>query len=321
MNPRQRPLSPSIRMKSPIRVCKLSLLPTGQLYGQVLLPAPAPDSYAPVAGATVALQDAPLDFQATTDGNGDYVIEQVPQGAYAVQMTAPGFEDLAQTTVVTDTTKLDFIANPVIDYIVGDGDDTCSAPFEWIDATDGTPHELDDDDWTGVELPFPFLYYGNSYDRLYIGSNGFVSFGQGYTKWSGVIPFVGPPNNAIYGLGEDLNPDNGAQGMIYTKTLADERFVIEYHQVEHWSSGNPETFEIILDARDSTILMQYQQVSWPEFANVGLENSDGSRGVSYSYANVPRLTPGLAVKYTPFFGPAPECLPEIVNSWLPLMLR
>jgi len=300
---------------------QLSLLPMGELRGQVLLPAPAPDSYAPVEGATIELLDVPADYLSTTDANGDYVIELVPLGSYTVQMTAPGFEELAQSTVVTATTELDFVANPVIDYIVGDGDDSCSASFEWIDATDGAPHNLGDDVWTSVELPFPFIYYGNSYDTLFISSNGFVSFGQGYPRWSGVIPFVGPPNNAIYGLGEDLNPKNGQQGTIYTKVLADERFVIEYHQVEHWSSGNPETFEIILDARDSTILMQYQQVSWPDFANVGIENSDGSRGVSYSFANDPPLTPGLALKYTPFLGPAPACEPAIINSWLPLMLR
>jgi large repetitive protein len=236
-------------------------------------------------------------------------------------MTAPGFEDMTQNTEMTAVTELDFIANPVIDYIVGDGSDSCSAPYDWIDATDGVAHNLGDDTWTTVALPFPFIYYGNSFDTLFVSSNGFVSFGQGYDKWSGVIPFVGPPNNAVYGLGEDLNPDYGNQGVIYTKALDDERFVIEYHQVEHWSSGNPETFEIILDARDNTILMQYQQVSWPEFVNVGLENSDGTRGISYSYANVPPLTPGLAVKYTPFLGPAPQCEPTMTNSWLPLMLR
>jgi len=300
---------------------ELSQLPKGQLRGQVLLPAPAPDSYAPVEGATVQILDAPTRLLSITDANGDYVIEQVPLGDYNVQMTEPGFEDMVQSTTVTATTELDFTANPVIDYIVGDGGDSCSAPFEWIDTTDGVAHNLGDDTWTSVALPVPFIYYGNSYDTLYISSNGFVSFGQGYPKWSGVIPFIGPPNNAIYGLGEDLNPASGQQGVIYSKTLDDERFVIEYHQVEHWSSGNPETFEIILDARDDTILIQYQQVSWPEFANVGLENSDGSRGVSYSYGNDPPLTPGLAVKYTPFLGPAPKCEPTMTNSWLPLMLR
>jgi hypothetical protein len=300
---------------------QLPLLPVGRLRGQVLLPAPAPDSYVPIAGATVKLLDAPAGFLSTTDANGDYIIEEVPQGAYAVQMTAPGFEEMIQTVAVTSTAELDFVAGPVIDYVAGDGDDSCSAPFAWIDATDGEPHNLRDDAWTKVALPFPFLFYGNSYESLYISSNGFVSFGASYARWHGVVPFVGPPNNAIYGLGEDLNPAEGAQGVIYTKALDNDRFVVEYHRVEHWSSGNPETFEIILDGRDDTILLQYQQVSWPDFANVGLENSDGSRGVSYSYANTPPLTPGLAVKFTPFLGPAPECAPTMTNSWLPWVLR
>jgi hypothetical protein len=298
-----------------------SQLPTGELFGQVLMPAPAPDSYAPIAGATVKLLGVPTGFLATTNANGEYAIAQVPQGDYAVEMSAPGFENSIQTVNVVAGTELDFIANPAIDYVVGDGGDSCSAAFDWIDATAGDAYELSDDDSTLVELPFTFVYYGNSYDRLHISSNGFISFGNGYNKWHGVIPFVGPPNNAIYGLGEDLNPAGGDQGMIYTKLIGDDRFVIEYHQVEHWSSGNPETFEIILDASDNSILMQYQQVSWPEFANVGIENSDGSHGVSYSYANQPPLTPGLAVKYTPFLGLAPECEPTMMQSWLPWVLH
>ena len=84
---------------------------------------------------------------------------------------------------------------------------------------------------------------------------------------------------------------------------------IEYHAVQHWASGNPETFEIILNQNDGTILVQYHTVSWPDFANAGIENSDGSRGILYCYANNPPLTAGLAVKYTPFSGQAPVCLP------------
>ena len=141
------------------------------------------------------------------------------------------------------------------DYVVGDGGDSCSADYAWINATDGTLHALANDTFTSVTLPWSFTFYGNSYNTLYISSNGLVSFRQGSTTWLGVIPFEGAPNNQIIGMGEDLNPASGSQGEIYSKNPGDGRFVVEYHQVQHWPSGNPETFEIILNRNDGTILV------------------------------------------------------------------
>ena len=128
------------------------------------------------------------------------------------------------------------------------------------------------------------------------------------------MPFEGAPNNQIIGLGEDLNPASGAQGVIYTEDLGDGRFVIEYHAVEHWPGGDPETFEIILDRNDGSIVVQYQTVNKPGFAGAGIENADGSRGILYSYANVPPLAAGLAVKYTPFSGTPPVCLGPVAPA-------
>ncbi len=78
--------------------------------------------------------------------------------------------------------------------------------------------------------------------------------------------------------------------------------------MEHWPDGDPETFEIILDRTDGSIVVQHQVVSWPDFVNAGIENADGSRGILYSSPGNLRLAAGLAVKYTPFSGAAPACL-------------
>ncbi len=261
----------------------------------------------PVAGATVALAGTALS--AITAADGTYALADVPFGTHTARMTSPGFATLSAAVTVDGAETLNFTPAAVPDYVVGDGGDTCSAEFAWIDATDGTAHNLGDDVYTDVALPWTFTFYGGDETYVYLSSNGFVSFDQGYSKWHGIVPFEGPPNNQIIGMGEDLNPANGAQGVIYTKNLGDGRFVIEYHAVEHWASGDPETFEIILNNNDDTILVQYHTVSWPDFANAGIENADGSRGILYSYANNPPLTAGLAVKYTPFSGQAPVCTP------------
>ena len=83
--------------------------------------------------------------------------------------------------------------------------------------------------------------------------------------------------------------------------------VIEFAQVQHSPSGDPETFEVVLDPADDSILVQYQTVSQANNALVGVENAGGSRALRYSYANQPPITPGLAVKFTPFTGQPPVC--------------
>lgn len=280
---------------------------------------------APVPGATVTLTTAdgtaPPLLSASTGADGAYTITDVPFGAYTARMTSPGFQTLSAAVTVDGAETQDFTPAAVPDYVMRDGGDACSAPFAWIDATTGgTTHNLGDDVSASVTLPWDFIFYGVNYNTLYISSNGFVSFGQGYNRWHGVIPFEGPPNNQIVGLGEDLNPESGAQGKIYTKDLGDGRFVIEYHQVQHWASGNPETFEIILNRDDGSIVVQYHTVSWPDFANAGIENADGSRGILYAYANDRPLRAGLAVKYTPFSGQPPSCAPLTPAVYLPLVL-
>ena len=285
----------------------LDSLAVGSISGRVLESTAEVET--PVAGATVALAGSPPPMSATTAADGRYTLAGVPLGTYSVRMTARGYQTLSADVAVAGAEALDFTPVAVPDYVAGDGGDTCSAEYAWLDATGGTAHNLSDDSFVSVGLPWWFTFYGNAYNTVYVSSNGFVSFGQGSSRWHGILPFEGAPNDQIVGLGEDLNPNNGTQGKIYAQNMGDGRFVIEYHAVEHWANGNPETFEIILNNTDDTILVQYQTVSWPDFANAGIENADGSRGILYSYANDPPLTTGLAVKYTPFSGRAPVCTP------------
>ena len=272
-----------------------------------------------VAGALVELVDASDGLTTTTSAGGVYALSGAPKGQHTLRVSAAGYETASTAISVAADTVQDFALAPTPDYQVGDGGDSCSAPFAWIDATGGAELILTDDAAEVVDLPAPFTYYGNVYSTVSISSNGFISFGARYTRWQGIIPFVGPPNNAIYGLSDDLDPASGNQGKIFTKSLPDGRFVVEYFQVEHWPSGDPETFEIILNPADNTIVLQYLQVSWPDFSSAGVENADGTRAVRYSYANVPPLRPGLAVKFTPFAGAPAPC--QAFPVWLPRVMQ
>ncbi len=282
----------------------LSALAADQISGVVEEnSAPAPT----IEGAVVKLVE---DFTAyitdTTTSSGEYILASVPHGDRVIEVSARGYAKTKTTVTVSGPTTHNFSLDPAPDYALGDGGDSCSAEYNWIDASDGTSHSLDDDDNKKVALPFTFTFYGNSYNDVYIGSNGFISFGVGYDRLHGIIPFEGPPNNAVYALAMDLNPENN-QGAIYTKDLGDGRFVIEYDQVQHWPNGDPETFEIVLNNNSSSVVVQYKSLSNPHTALVGIENADGSSGFTYSTP----VTNTLTLKYTPFSGQPLACAPAV----------
>jgi hypothetical protein len=187
------------------------------------------------------------------------------------------------------------------------GDGPCDPVYDWMDASGGTQRCLSDDSNTYVSLPTgrTFTFYGNEYNGLYLGSNGHVTFGSGWSKWTGPIPNPALPNNGIYAFSTDLNPASCGQGTIYTDYLDGRYFVIQFDQVEHYPDGYPETFEIILDLDTGKVTIQFMTVSDPSEALVGVENADGTEATQYAYADPVLIADGVAVDFYPAFSTPP----------------
>jgi hypothetical protein len=163
--------------------------------------------------------------------------------------------------------------------------------YSWINSNGGTALGLGDDATVNVALPFPFRYYENVYNDIWICSNGFVNFGSsGYSSLgNGSIPNTTTPNNAIYAYWDDLDPTEG--GEIYYKTISGpNRFVIIWDDIYHnAATGQGISFEIVL-YENGSILMQYADVnfgsasySYGRSATVGMENANGTIGLEYLY--------------------------------------
>jgi hypothetical protein len=194
--------------------------------------------------------------------------------------------------------------------------------FNWrpIDSTQtanpGTSLDLTDNETEVVSLPFTFMYYGVDYNQISICSNGWIAMGsQSSTMdWTNSsIPHPDGPNAMIAGLWDDLDPGNaGAPSDIYYYYDAtDHIFIVEYFQVEHWPSGDMETFEIILydpayypsPTGDGDIIVQYlvEQQQWDN--TLGIENSSQNLGIEYFYNDVYHqyaavVTDEFAIRYT-----------------------
>ncbi len=233
---------------------------------------------------------------------GAYTID-VPTGTFDLVISHPGYQTLTQSVSAGGTVNLQM--TPQQNYACLDNTDVGGPVYNWSDATDGTAFPLGDDaSSASVTLPGTFTYFGNDFTTVRINSNGFLFFGTtNFTTANMFLPFEGRPNNDVMALGEDLNPEGGTQGNIFAKTIGSQ-FVVQYHQVQHWASGFPETFQIILDTATDTITYQYNTLSWPDFTTVGVENAAGSVGQIYSYRNSANLVNGRAVQFTPTAGNA-----------------
>jgi uncharacterized repeat protein (TIGR01451 family) len=248
----------------------------------------------------------------TTDPATGFYSATIAAGSHDLRAVARGYVAENRAITVTGDLTESIGLEPRWTYYVRDSRSACGPAFEWIDATDGTPHQVEFQSYFYLYEPglAPFTFYGSAHSYCFVSSYGFLSFGQGYPRFYQdepqlVVPFEGPPNNVIYGFGQHLDPDFGAQGMVYHKVVDDRTLVVEFHQVEHWPGGNPETFEFILDTETGVIKLQYLAVSQPQWATVGVENADGSDGVAYSYHNSGNITDSLAVEFYPVYGPPP----------------
>ncbi len=172
----------------------------------------------------------------------------------AVVRQAPGYPDIAVIEdaggVVArvnlfnlDRRTLSFARNgAAYRYELGD------ATYDDAAARAGTRLELEDDDSRRVNLPFRFPFFGQSYEALYVNSDGNITFGEPDSASSerslGRVT-SGPPR--IAGLFRDLDPSLSKDGV---RVLASaERLVVSWVAVPEYREsgvGPLQTFQIRL---------------------------------------------------------------------------
>lgn len=193
-------------------------------------------------------------------------------------------------------------------YVYLDSDEPGGPQFNWTDIKNiGTQITTwtggGDDGYAPVQLPFSFRFYGNSYDTVYVGTNGFVSFGAGYTTFSNTaIPSTATPNNAIYGFWDDLNFNEPGGTAWYYHDAANGRFIVQMDSVSHFGPGTTPgryTYQTILYS-SGDIIVQYRKMEGTlNSATIGIENSTGTIGLQVVF-NASYVRDSLAVRYALF---------------------
>ena len=178
-----------------------------------------------------------------------------------------------------------------------------------------------------LDLPFQFIYYGESYNQITVCSNGFISFGENsngeFRNWR--LPGALGPNGMIAPFWDDMHM-NSNSGIFSYYDSEEDYFVIQWEQMINGAANHPdeETFQIILynpqsypsSLNQGTAKIQYKVFNnvdngnpgnytpWHgNYATIGLESPCGNDGLEYTYnqnypAGAHQLEDGMALFIT-----------------------
>jgi hypothetical protein len=156
------------------------------------------------------------------------------------------------------------------------------------DPNGGTYVPLWDDDFAEIILSDAnVLFYGKWYDRFYIGSNGYITFGQGDMQFEPMLEnhFDIP---RISGLFADLNPPNDE--CISYKQF-DDRVVVTFQGVPLYGDKTAtNSFQIEMFFVDGTICITWLDIA-PAASVVGLSRGRGLPPVFFEQSNLKSYPP------------------------------
>ncbi len=194
-------------------------------------------------------------------------------------------------------------------YIWKDSNEADGPVYEWFDITgSGTLiNGLGDDNIVGPVIlgeNFPYYWYGVK--KVFIGSNGYITFvapGNIAAPFPN-IPASGETDNYIAAFMTDLNfagATNPAECWVDDNL---ERTIISYINVPYWDFSAPElwsgsnTFQYVLNKLDSTITINYMNTPCCSGSNgpmCGIEAINGDIGLQQSFGSYPLS--GFSVRF------------------------
>ncbi len=165
----------------------------------------------------------------------------------------------------------------------------------------------DDRSWGPLNIGFNFTFYGNTYNRFYVTSNGLVIFGSGSNDYTeDPIPSTSSPNNFIAAFWDDIviNPSGK---ILYTTIGAspNRKCIIQWTNMGFYASTVlMGTFSVILYEGSNNIQIQYRSIidntsarSHGSSASIGIENSNGTSGIQYAYHNSTAISSEQAILF------------------------
>ena len=254
---------------------------------------------APLAGIDVSVTGTPLD-PVVTDSGGSFSFE-LPAGSYEIVAHVIGCDAADPATVDVagpGTPPVSIVVQPKLD-LFGHGCEEIA--FQWVDAQNQTAL-FGDDSFGRLRLPFEVEYYGQTYDTLYVDTNGYVALLNPFFSdfFHRPIPDGFDPSAAAYVLWTDLLIDGDASIDYQFLTSGDvDGVVVEWENVSLLSGEGPGSFEIKL-WENGVIDMLYGDgvdvLGNGSNATIGIEDDTSTDALEYSF-NSASVSPGMALRY------------------------
>ncbi len=206
-------------------------------------------------------------------------------------------------------------------YLIIDDTDSITgiAPvFEWnsIASPANKIDEITDEDDAYIDIPLPFdiSYYGATFDRITVGSNGFLYPGPDFTDnvYPVEIPSSDGPAGVIAPLWADLAPHRTDGGDIYSAhDAANHQFVIQWNMCRYYYDPGRVSCQVricdpvhwLTPTDDSEIFIYYNEITLAAYAAVGIESPSETDGIEYYFEgdyeeNAEPIIPGRALRIT-----------------------
>ena len=176
---------------------------------------------------------------------------------------------------------------------------------------------LDDNFLGPIPIGFIFPFFGNSYNQLYVGSNGFISFSAPTGSFLGnvAIPNNAQPNNIIAWVWDDLNFSAGGTFNYYVGgTPPNQYMVLNFLNVNHFGSTQTISVQVVIYQNGLIEINNINVV--PDNATgtmtQGIESATGAGLTDPAINNVAITSIGENWSFVPFTPPA-----NPVYTWSP----
>lgn len=227
----------------------------------------------------------------------EIIYEPTTETTVPIVLTNNGGDDLEYAI------NLQYDNGATSDYTWADSDMPEGPTYRWVDIS-GTGTLLDpvsdiDDGFQEVSLGLAFPFYGQTYSSLYVSSNGYMTFGQGYSQYTNhELPSTQSPANIIAPFFDDLYTRNDASTNIYFQSFGDSA-IVQYETVARWNDGSTRlTFQAVLHS-DGRINYYYGPMSGvTSSATIGIQDASQTQGLQVAY-NSAYAYEGLAVEILP----------------------
>lgn len=141
-----------------------------------------------------------------------------------------------------------------------------------------------------IPMPFPFNFFCQSVNNFFICTNGFVSFGTGYTTFvTQALPTAATPNNIVALFWRDLNLANGGTVDYFVNGTAPNRvLVIRFNNVSFYGGGGTVNGQMQI-FENGNIELHHTNFTSSTYV-MGVENTSGTIGYTVPGANNQAVT-------------------------------